>query len=151
MNSSWPKWLVASIAKHFHDNLLPNKMYLEGDERGPEEQLDIFELRLTGPDVENRIKNQFILTIEVNLLVKVIKSDDIYKLQKFKGIGLSCFTNIPAFKFGQEPEDDQSEFGCILVSNQIEVTDFGDISVPVDIQHATIEATYTLECEESNG
>ncbi len=146
INVNWPRWIKASVANHFNNNLDNVYMYVEGEERKREEPNNRFELRMDGPDINDPSDNYFVLDLSVNLLIRILRSNDNYKLERMKGTGTAAFTgSIDIYKYGTDADvDDQSLLGCMDRVSNILVVDFGLVESPSNVIYATIESTYQL-------
>lgn len=153
INKNWPKWIFASITKHFDDNKDGLTLFVEGQHRNDPKTKEVLELRFDGPTITEVDKNIYNLIIEINVLVQVVKSDvDLHKIHRNVGIAAAAFTDvIHIYKYGSESGDDQSEVGClILISNarnrsKIKINHYGEIAPAIGILQATAEGQYKTE------
>lgn len=164
----WPRWVKASIAKHFDDNRQGIRLFVEGEDREIDEDHvgDIFELRIDGPDIKKfGTKYEWYLDFEVNLLVgSTMRELDNYHFDKLLGIGVSLFgLCIQIYRFGNDKDvtgetfspskDTGSLLGDAVIKqdqsgrNWLEINPFGQIQTDTRIQQATIEGHYRVELD----
>jgi hypothetical protein len=148
MNVDWPRWIKASIIKHFLPYFGDRNLLVDGERRLGTQPNDRYELRFDGPDVSIKTRNEYRLGIMVNLLiVSSSNENDIYKLDRMKGTGLSPFTtSIAVFKYGNNVNDDQSQIGCLTLKSDLNLRDFGYKNDT--IYHVAIDAYYLFEPTE---
>ncbi len=150
--SKLPKWIIASLAKHFKDacvsNILP--MYLEGTGRKANTSPNYFEFRLNGPYVNQTLLNEYKIWVTINiLLVNTIDEQNHYVLNANEGVILGAFVpSIGIFRFGTDINDDESLVECVVLDpdpgEKIKVTNFGQLSDHVRVMESTVEATYQM-------
>lgn len=145
-----PRWVAASINKHFSDRKRGYFCYIEGQDRVDLRQ-DRFEVRYDGPYIQETSKNYFQVNVEINVLVTTIKDQiDGYKDKKMVGVAAAAFTNeIPVYKFGDTVGvDDSSLVGCLVLKTsgreQIIISNFGLIQPSANIIQSTVEGHYQM-------
>lgn len=149
---SLPKWLLASLAKHFQDNAAAVKlpMYMEGTGRKTNQSSDYFEFRVNGPFINQTLINEYKVWITINiLLANIINEQDQYTLNINQGKILAAFVPaIPIYRYGIDIDDDKSFFDCVILDpdagEKIKVINFGQLSANVRVMESTIEATYQM-------
>ena len=154
-NQNWARWSFASISKHFDDNRQGLKLFIEGTHRDTREVEEYLEFRMDGPTLREVSKGCWKLRIEVNLLVTAtIDEEDFHRIHRNAGIAQAAFaTGIPAFKYGDGVDDDQSVFGCyqLLQSSStrdfIELNHFGQIDTNIPLLQATVEGHYQMNLD----
>lgn len=148
MNVDWPRWIKASIVKHFLPFFGDRNLLVDGERRLAMQPNDRYELHFDGPDVSIKTLHEYQLGIMVNLLiVSVSNENDIYKLDRMKGTGLSPFTRSIAVKrYGSGANDDQTQIGCLTLKSDLNVRDFGYKNDT--IYHVAIDAYYLFEPTE---
>jgi len=154
MNHNWPRWIFASICKHFSTQCPTLKLQVEGMPLDTRMAKDFIELRVDGPDLTMQGKGFWRTYIEVNILIQSVDDNkDGHKLQKSIGIVSNTFTNIPVYRYGDTDDDDDSYLGCLqLISNDvngqdIQVRNFGEVNAAVRVQQATVEGHYRMTLE----
>jgi hypothetical protein len=151
MNSNWPRWLFASITKYFNDNRNNIAMFIEGQDRETERLDSYFELRIDGPFILQQSKDYWQLDVEINVLICVTKSrTDFHKQFRLQGALAKLFTDIPIYKLGDGPDDDQTILGCLKLSpsqnfrDAVRVSNFGQIQPELPLLQSTIEAHFEI-------
>lgn len=150
-NQNWPRWIVASVRKHFYDNRQGLFMHIEETDRQTASVSDFCEFRIDGPRIKEVSKDYFKLLTTVNILItSAMDNKDFDKINKNIGIIVAAFTpNINAFKYGDGPDDDSSFLGCMQLSrgknDVLRVNKFGQIDKTEKINQATVEGRYYLD------
>ncbi len=152
MNKNWPRWIMASIAKHFSDSCaaIPLPLLVDGIDEREEEKLhfDHAELRITGPYISELSHNYYRLLVDVNILItELMDQVDAYKLQTWCGaIALSMEGPINIYKYGSETGDDSSWVFCLqLVRNKIDpirVLHFGQLGRTERIRQSMVDSHF---------
>ena len=155
-NPSWNKWIVASVIKHFKAVLDAASIdnFIEGTSSRDLTKSEYVEIRVDGPYADERSKDDFILRLEVNLLIQTIinPSKNIYRHAEVQGICMGAVTTIPVYKLGNDVADDKSQIGCLTVNtdeprDHVTAHNFGQIETDVKLQQATVEGHYKIELE----
>jgi len=149
-----PKWIRASIAKHFQEGLKDIHLMLEGAPRQTNELTNWVELRVDGPYATKMSPTLWDYYMEINtLIMDKMDERDMYRIEKTKGILLELHTVIPVFKFGNGVDDTGAFVGCLMPffgkRDKIEVADFGILDVDTRIRVAQVEGHYILEVDTS--
>ena len=150
-----PRWLMASTHTHFETKIPQDKLKLFPEmysksalERGLR---DFAEFRFDGPLIRPQTKNHGKAYFEINLLIQsTMRDSDFHVPQVDIGLVLPAFTAIPIYKYGNGPDDDQSQIGCAKITRQgrtteITVAQFGEIDPQLKLFQATVEAAYILD------
>ena len=143
MNKDWPRWIWASLTTYFTSKL--NPLFIEGFDRNTNAESDFYELRINGPVFHELTKDQWLITIDVNVLVTSTKDqNDAYKVHRLVGVAAEAFIKaIAVMRYGDDPDE---QIGCFALSDDgIIITNFGQIDVDVNVLQSTIEATYSME------
>jgi len=155
INQDWPRWTVASIAKHFNANRGDYPLYIEGDDRDTNELRIFRELRFDGPFIKNPSRGLYYLDIEVNILIQAhMDPEDLYAGLKAVGIFATAFTNvIKAYRYGGGANDDDTLLGCYRLkssrtNDSIDIGQFGIIRQDTRLTQYTIEGHYRMELQE---
>lgn len=150
-NQNWPRWIFASVSKHFNDRRGGLAFYIEGQERNVPAPKDLLELRLDGPYLTEVNKDYWRLYIEVSILIQAIKDDaDYHRIHSHSGLVAQAFTTIPVYKFGVGVDDDQTQLGCLeLVQNlgkreRIQINNFGQIEQSTPLLQTSVEGHYEM-------
>jgi len=138
-NSKWPRWVKASIYKHFDTNKGSLDLFVEGQER-PDIQ-EWAELRLNGPIFEEASKDVWSIVVDINVLIGTNLAKDIYLQDKAIGIVSSIFvTNLPVYEYG----DSGNQFGCLILVDHIKTIQYGQINPDTKLLYATVEGQYRI-------
>jgi len=155
MMRHWPRWILASIQKHFDDRRDGLKLFVEGTYRNTSEDANFIELRVDGPSLTEISKDWWKIYVEVNILVQATMSDtDFHKIYTDVGTVLAAFTNIELFKYGTESYDNGSQFGCLrLLSDArgkqpVRIYNFGQVETSIPLMQSTLEGHYVTNLEE---
>lgn len=146
-----PRWIFASVSKHFDAHKQTLKLYIEGMHRGTRDDKDFIELRVDGPYFTELSKGYWRIYSEINVLVQSAMDDtDFHRIWKDIGIVSAAFINLIVYKYGDGPDDDDSQLGCMkLISSargkeRLQVSYFGKIAPSVEIHQATVEGHYEM-------
>lgn len=151
-NHNWPRWIAASVHKHFRTEVVGLHLFIEGQDRNTNTQKDYAELRVDGPYSHEDAKDQWVFDVEVNSLVCSIPDEmDTHRIYKNVGIMAAAMKPvIKVYKFGDGPDDNPAELlGCLFIKqsfNQtIFISHFGQIDPKVELLQSTVEAHYKME------
>lgn len=137
----WPRWILASVSQHFNDakgSDLP--LFIEGQDREQEDEVDILELRINISDMIEQSKDDWKIIVEINILIKHIMDDtDFHKIWKNIGIVVDGFTDIMIYKYG----DNDAFLGCLQLDG-IMTQYYGQIDLAVKLEQATVEGHYYM-------
>jgi len=158
-NPNWPRWIFASVSKHFTDSVSAAglTLFIEGQHRDTRELKDFLEMRTDGPTLREVSKGFWVFRLEINILVQSAMDDKNYhRIHQDVGVAAAAFaTAIDVFKLGNNPQDDQSYLGClILIQNRssqdyLEINHFGQIDKKTKLMQASVEGHYRMELETS--
>ena len=150
-NKHWARWSFASVSKHFDDTRQGYPLYIEGQHRDTDTLEDFFEFRMDGPTLRESSKGFWILRIDVNILASsTIDDEDYHKIHKLVGIAQAAFEDIPVYKYGDGPDDDQSLLGCYQLKQSrrkrdfVEAHQFGRIDISVPLIQAMVEGHFEM-------
>jgi len=146
-----PRWILASVSKHFDARRESLDMFIEGQHRDTQDKKNFIELRVDGPYFTELSKGYWRIYSEINVLVQSAMDDqNFHTIWTNIGIVAAAFTSIPVYKYGNGPDDDGSLFGCMnLISEargkeRIQVSYFGKIAPSAELQQATVEGHYEM-------
>jgi hypothetical protein len=150
MHPDWVRWCYSSINKFFDTKKSSYDLYIEGDIRTQQDEAEFAELRIDGPFISNPQKGLYYLDVEINILCQThLDPRRFYTAQVMVGTFTSAFTNqIPVYKYGDGPLDDNSLLGCfhLIGRNQgVDVGYFGIVRSDTKIVQTTVEGHYRLE------
>jgi len=144
------KWVFASIAKSFSENLSGLTMHIEGEERNLSGQSDWCELRIDGPKIAEISKDLLKISTEVNVLVATFR-DKTTLYRESENIGkvvTAMVEHINIYKYGNQDGDDGTKIGCLKILPRADLTDatiisrFGQIDSSVNLFQTTVESHY---------
>ena len=151
-NPHWPRWIFASISKHFSDRKGSYTLYIEGQPRTAPQPADLLELRVDGPYLTEYSKGEWYGYVEVSILQQTILTDTNYhNLATMQGLVASAFTDIQCYKYGTGVADDQSFFGCLKLiqdptkRERIQINNFGIIDPATQMMQGTVEGHFRIE------
>jgi hypothetical protein len=154
---NWPRWIFASVSKHFQDRRGTLTFYIEGQERDSPMPTDLLEFRMDGPYETEISKNYWDLYIEVSILIQAMKDDkDYHRIHRYCGLVAQAFTSIPVYKYGDGVDDDQTLLGCLnLVQNvgkheRIQINHFGQIEKDTPLLQSSVEGHYRMDLSTDN-
>lgn len=157
-NSGWPRWIQASVADHFKTTA--NSEGFASLVEGLEERTTVFqestnrlEIRINGPFVRQVSANYYHFDVDVNILILSHMdgtSDSVYRGTNIAGkMAERANEPIPVFKYGGQPEDDQSQIGCLLLKDGskdgVKVFHFGEINAEDRLRQAGVDCSYNMD------
>lgn len=156
MNKHWPRWIFASVSKHFDDRRQSVVLYIDGQQvTSANAVLDSLELIMDGPNFTEISKNYWLIETKIHLIVKSRLSESNYHaFQTSIGVALVAFTkSIEVLKLGvsTEAENTGLQLGCLhLVSDAngrqpVQVVNFGLVDKSAGIYEAMVVADYRME------
>lgn len=153
-NENWPRWLSASVNKHFKQlECTGIPVFCEGEVRQTSDWDDFIEVRMDGPYWKEDTRDDFLLQIEVNILTQhTINADkNLYEALKTDGKVASLLATIPVYKLGNEEDDDGSQIGCLkwyrnpLPRDWARHSEFGQVNPKTNLRQRSVEAHYEIE------
>ncbi len=161
MNVNLPRWMFASVTKHFSDlaGTMPElQYYVEGIDE-PEIgdfQNDSMLFKMDGPVAHqgsggaNSVEwyNVEIMVLLTDIIE--LTNDNAYDIYRWAGIiqGSMLNDSIQIFRFGTGVEDDGSLIGCLepdtSVRNNIRVVSYGQIDKDLRIKQVSINGRFVL-------
>lgn len=152
INPDWSRWVWASCSKFFDDNKGAYFLFIEGLTRTTDGKEVFLEYRMDGPNIREPSNNYFVFDITINLMVQVgISNYDAHAFQRAFGWAQSMFVPcIPIYKYGDGPNDDQSQLGFFILKNSREI-DFvhslqlGQIDPIMKLMQGTVEGHYRMD------
>lgn len=129
-------------------------IFIEGTSSRDLEESEYVEIRVDGPYSDERTKNDYKLTLEVNLLIQTIINPavNIYRHAEIQGACMGAMSVIPVYKLGNEVADDLTQIGCLELNtdeprDHVMSHNFGQIETDIKLQQATVEGHYKIELE----
>jgi hypothetical protein len=139
------------VHKHFVTKVTDLPLFIEGQFRETNEEKDYAEVRFDGPYAHEESRSFWVLDLEINVLVSSIPDEkDAHRIYKNVGKVAAAFERfIEVFRYGDNPGDDSTLLGCLIIKqsqNQtIFISHFGKIDPKVNLIQATVEAHYKME------
>ena len=146
-----PRWLFASVSKHFDDNKQDLALFIEGQYRTTRNIKDFIELRFDGPDLTEISKGYWKVYTEINVLVQSAMDDEnFHRIHTTVGKVVAAFTDIEVYKYGTGDDDDDSLLGCLVLladarsKEKTKVAHFGQIGPDTMLLQASVEGHYLM-------
>lgn len=147
-----PRWIKASVYKYFSDGIAPTLAMGQGcpiyfnNYKGDQSWA---ELRMDGPMIEEYECQSYRIDITVDILITAFIGSDDYALDRLVGFyGSLMDYDICCYKYGNGPQDDQSQFGVLQLypskRNKVDIVNFGLIAPEAKQKRSCCEAPYTM-------
>jgi hypothetical protein len=156
-DANWARWIVASVADYFQsvaDSLSLPLLVETADEREEENlrAMNHAELRVNGPAVQEVSKNYHRLWVDINILVSALTGEaqqNAYDLIRYVGEFQNAATQpIPIFKYGDGPDDDDSQIGCLTkrrgISEAVSAHHFGQLGKTERLRQSAVDGRYEM-------
>lgn len=150
----WPRWVVASVLKHFNARRRHVPMYAEGQEQ-PENLAEWYEVRVDGPYIKRHPNHFYEIGIEVNVLITTaVNNNQFYTHNSNVGTIVAAFDRaIPLFKLGAGVDDTGEQWGCLTLSNAerdaLRVTNFGQMASHTSMLRSSVEGHYYTQVKDN--
>jgi hypothetical protein len=140
-----PKWIFASLAKHFSTMGLP--LHVEGQKRVTNSMQDWTEFIMDGPDFNEVSRKYYHLALTVTVLINSLENNnDGYRYIKNSGLVASFFNNsISIYKYGDTVLDDGSYYGCVKVGSPVIINHYGQATPNAPVFKSSVTANYYME------
>jgi hypothetical protein len=153
MIEHYPKWIFASLHKHFNDIL--SGVYIEGMQKDLQNPLN-YELRTDGPWLRQESPTIWTVHVDVNILVKTpMDPTKIHRIHELVTTAVGAFSEaIRVYKYGNTADDEPgTSVGCLVrvpVDRREEITvrHAGVSGGGVNEMKATVQALYRMEIRE---
>ena len=119
--SNLDRWIVISLAKHFA-NVADGQVdfMLEDQVRDTKDLSSWVELRILGPEYHEWAKDEYVLNLEIDLLINVrIDAGDIYHIHRLAGLFETNCDDIPVYKYGDGVKDDGTFLFCLTLDREM--------------------------------
>lgn len=153
MNANWPRWVFASMVKHFKDELdaYGYNVYFEGQHRENRTSAVQIEIRIDGPYLLEVSNNYWEIFNEVNILVSHAMNDTYFLgIHDVVGKIALAFKPIKIYKLGPNVTDDGSFVFCMnnemdykIGKKKLMISHFGQIKPTERIMQAVVEGHYS--------
>lgn len=142
----WARWTLIGFNKTVISIAGAYPVYLEGDERTTNVFTDYCEVRLDGPDLDEKAKDQYFLDCTMDLLINhKLDTKNLYGPELVIGQFQAAFKHcIDIHRLGDLPVDDDSFVGSYILQGPIEINKFGIIDKDVRLVQATLSAPYRM-------
>lgn len=151
-NTNWPRWIFASVSKHFYDYSQVHELdlFIEGQTRQPSTDSDYTEFRFDGPSMQEISNRYWSINMEVNILiVSFINEEDFHKIHRSIGLVSGAFTCIPIMTYGDDPTVQIGVMDTVQQGrDRILITQFGQVAADSRMLQATVEASYNMKIYE---
>lgn len=147
-----PRWIAASINKHFSSLSSVADVFIEDMDRNTRTSKNIIEIRLNGPHISECGASDDHLYYTVDILIQAtLDQTDRYMIHRLVGAVVNRFTDIPVFRYG----DDNTAIGCLQLQSErrggtILVNNFGQIDVKVAITQSAVSGQYKFLSQGDN-
>lgn len=158
MNENWPRWIFASISKHFNSKKGDCELTVQGTDTVDLQKLkELAELNYTGPLFEEESINYWRADIIVLIAIIVKRTDNnFHRIHQLSGrFGKAFDRCIPVMKYGDGPDDDPlTQVGYLQIvdrnNSTIEVENLGqpDPDLPLEEVHVSGHYKIYLTAEE---
>jgi len=149
INKNWPRWVFASVSKHFDDRRQGLPLFIEGQHRDTRSLKDFIELRMDGPQFTEINRNYYRLYFEVNILVQSTMDETSYhRIHQNVGIVAAAFSTIGLLAYGNGPDDNHEQWACAQLiqdtrkRQHLDIFHFGQIDKQLKLIQATVEGHY---------
>jgi len=151
VDKNWPRWIFASITKHFA-GIITLDVFLEGMDRQTKDLESFAEIRIDGPRTNELSADYWRLYVEINVLIQTIMDDSSLHSHwdNIGNVNMAFTQGICVHKYGDGDDDDDSSLGCLMLvtdrydRENIITSNFGQIDKSVTLQQATVEAHYEM-------
>jgi hypothetical protein len=161
-NENWDRWIYATMGFDFNAAFVADpdvefEIFIEGTHRGLPSETELLEFRMNGPQRRQPSRGNFILTVEINILVRSYMDDnDFHKMRRNVGKVTNWLAkNHCIFRYGDGAADDQTFLGELHLKNRhksdvLQVNLFGQIDPKFRIEEATVEAEFEIHLNEGD-
>jgi len=163
MNQNLPRWMYASMAKHFGTvagTITPSiKYFVQGVDEAEigDFQSDSALFRMDGPVAHQGSAGagDEWYSVEIMILLTDIvqtTGDNAYSIYEWAGIFQASMMNdaLQIFKYGNGVDDDDSLIGCLepdpSLRNNVRVFNYGQIDKDLRIKQVSINGRFLLYC-----
>jgi hypothetical protein len=156
INPNWSRWVKMSLIKHITDGAPSGVViFVEGQERNTEEEIDVIELRFDGPTVATMDGDLHRVYVEANVLVQLrMPFTNLYRPEQVTGqITALLGQEIAVYKYGAETGDDNSYVGCLTpvddfegrwLRDNVSTFNFGQVRPDAKLWQSAVEAHYRM-------
>ncbi len=154
----WARWIFASLADYLKKVATDNdiKVLIEGvDDRTDDimRASEHVEIAITGPFTRELSRNYYELKVGVRILIQSRMDKppkNRYSPQRIAGIYHEALdAAISVYRYGTDPEDDQTHLGCLLPlndkNNPIKVYHFGQMTPTDRLRQSMVDCWYVME------
>lgn len=149
---NWNRWIFVSASTYFKNkiNLVDPTIKVQIEGQNYDEKGEYIEFRLVGPIWTRLSPTTYRGEWIINLLVRVMKSNQTHNIYKQVGIVESTFNCFPIKKYGNGVDDNSSitigtAFLDLKDGKEITTTHFGQIAPDLPVIQSTVEGKYFCE------
>lgn len=146
MLTKWPRYIHASMNKHFKTALDKITCWFEGDDKDfklPE----FVECKVIGPAIKMIAKKQYKITAEFTAQVTVQKGNDLYRVHDIAGILLDACTSMVIFNYDRDTDNPVAQF-CMTPIDTANMMFIGQQDPKVNVLQAIVTCRYHAEVTE---
>jgi len=158
----WPRWIFASCAQFFKEQLPTADFFVEGQEFKEDNIKDSVQFRMDGPQISQISSTIWRVRLEVNIYAQsVIRESSWQDIHKLVGLVSAAFKDIPVYRFGKVEEDARNNdtlWDCLRLVQEltgqdgaINVTHFGQVVQNTKVMAATIAGHYIVDHDTDIG
>lgn len=150
INKSWPRWIIASLCKHFDSRRCELPLIIEGRDVLDLPVNDRLELAINGPIGVNLSPTMWKMSVEIVVLATAIIDTDLYKIHTSVGIAAAGFDgHIPVYKYGKTVYDDDSLLGCLELEGPVVIDHYGKPDPITEILQSSVRGNYYIHLENN--
>jgi hypothetical protein len=155
-NVNWDRWIFATMSGNFVAEFSPNySVFVEGTYRELPTGTELLEFRMDGAQLRQPSRSYFILSIEINILVRSFQDDEhFHKMRDTAGKVRDWLAqNHCIHRYGDGSLDDETLLGILQLKNRgkkdfVRVNHFGQIDPKYKLEEATVEASFEMHIDE---
>lgn len=157
-NQDWDRWIFATMSYVFNTAFTGSyEIFIEGTHKGVPSNTEYLEFRMDGPQRRKVSRGNYILYVEINILVRSYMDDtDFHKMRKSAGkVATWLENNFCIYRYGDGGRDDDTLLGTLQLINRgpkenVRVLHFGQIDPKVPIEEATVQAAFEIHLNEGD-
>lgn len=145
IETDWIQQINASINKHFDALRTTYALFIEGTKPSVPGFPAWAELRLNGPTFSENLKDQYRVSLSVDIMCSVkTDQDDAYLIHKVTGVFANAMNDFVI------KNSDAEDWFCLKRDNQVKILQWGIVSGSVNTYSASVMAEYKGDFNVSN-
>lgn len=147
MNKWWPKWIFASVMKHFDDERGDTPLFIQGESFTPGDLKEYAEIRLRGPNFREVSRGTTEISLDIAIMITVAKGNsNTFLIHEIAGTFMAACESIEILKLGSNEEEDDPEevVFCLTPQGDIRWQFFGQPKNDTDVVQGVINARYQI-------